>query len=85
MDSNNNASFSINLEDLISQGKTIRIKPQGFSMYPLFIPGRDEACIEYVSFASLKRGDVILYRRENGCLVLHRIWKINGNKLDRDL
>lgn len=81
MDSNNNASFSIDLEHLLSQGNIIRIKPQGFSMYPLFVPGRDEACIESTSFSSLKRGDVILYRRENGCLVLHRIWKINGNQL----
>lgn len=69
----------INIEQLLSQGKTIKIKPQGFSMYPLFYPGRDEACIEKASFASVKRGDVILYRRDNSILVLHRIWKIKDN------
>ena len=48
-------------------------------MYPLFVPGRDEACIERTDFSSLKRGDVILYRRDKSILVLHRIWKITGN------
>lgn len=71
--------FSINIEQLLVDGKTIKIKPQGYSMYPLFVPGRDEACIERTDFSSLKRGDVILYRRDKSILVLHRIWKITGN------
>lgn len=71
--------FSIDIEQLLADGKTIKIKPQGYSMYPLFVSGRDEACIECTNFSSLKRGDVILYRRDNGVLVLHRIWKITEN------
>lgn len=71
--------FSINIEQLLVDGKTIKIKPQGYSMYPLFVPGRDEACIERTDFSSLKRGDVILYRRDKSILVLHRIWKITGD------
>ena len=71
--------FSIDIEQLLAEGKTIKIKPQGYSMYPLFIPGRDEACIERTDFSSLKRGDVILYRRDKSILVLHRIWKITNN------
>ena len=71
--------FSIDIEQLLAEGKTIKIKPQGYSMYPLFVPGRDEACIEHTDFYSLKRGDVILYRRDKSILVLHRIWKITGN------
>lgn len=73
------APFSIDIEQLLSNGTTIKIKPQGYSMYPLFVPGRDEACIECTDFSSLKRGDVILYRRDKSILVLHRIWKITGN------
>ena len=64
------SSFTLDIEQLLKQGNVIRIKPQGTSMYPLFVPGRDEACIERTDFSSLKRGDVILY---------HRIWKITGN------
>ena len=73
------SSFSIDIEHLLSNGTTIKIKPQGYSMYPLFVPGRDEACIERTDFSSLKRGDVILYRRDKSILVLHRIWKITGD------
>ena len=73
------APFSIDIEQLLASGTTIKIKPQGYSMYPLFVPGRDEACIDRADFSSLKRGDVILYRRDKSILVLHRIWKITDN------
>ena len=76
---NTNATFQIDLEQLLADGKTIKIKPQGYSMYPLFVPGRDEACIERVDFSSLHRGDVILYRRDKSILVLHRIWKVTND------
>ena len=63
---------------LLESGKTVQLKPQGFSMYPILYPGRDEAVIEKADISSLKRGDVILYRRDEGKLVLHRIWKIKN-------
>ena len=63
------SSFTLDIEQLLKQGNVIRIKPQGTSMYPLFVPGRDEACIERTDFSSLKRGDVILYRRDKSILV----------------
>ena len=31
--------------------------------------------------SALRRGDVVLYRRENGMLVLHRIYKIGQDGL----
>lgn len=68
----------INLEKLLQNGAIIRIKPQGYSMYPLFIPGRDEALIQTVSIESLRRNDVVLYRRKQGILVLHRICRITS-------
>jgi len=56
----------------------IMIKPQGYSMYPLFVPGRDLAVITKAEPSNLKRGDVVLYRRwdASGILVLHRIARI---------
>ena len=45
MDSNDKF---FNIEQLLRDGNTIKIKPQGYSMYPLFFPGRDEAVIEPV-------------------------------------
>ena len=68
-----NTNSQTDLEQLLCDGNIIRIKPQGFSMYPLFIPGRDEALIQQVPVTSLKRNDVVLYRRDQGILVLHRI------------
>jgi len=69
----------IDLEKLLKEENIIRIKPQGYSMYPLFIPGRDEALIEAVTPSELRRGDVALYRRDQGILVLHRICRIDAS------
>ena len=69
-----------NIEQLLRDGNTIKLKPQGYSMYPLFYPGRDEAIIEPVDPSDLRRGDVALYRRRQSILVLHRIWKIRDQK-----
>lgn len=66
---------TVDIEALLAEGKSIRIHPQGYSMYPLFVPGRDEAVIAPANTEVLKRGDVVLYRREGSILVLHRIWK----------
>lgn len=66
------------IEKLLIEGNIIQLHPQGYSMYPMFVPGRDEAIIAPVSDPSeLKRGDVVLYRRDGGILVLHRICKVN--------
>lgn len=72
----------IDIEKLLREGKNICIKPQGYSMYPVLVPGRDEAIIEPVKGKKLRRGDVVLYRRDISAvggeiLVLHRIWKVN--------
>ena len=48
-------------------------------MYPLFIPGRDEALIQQAALESLRKNDVVLYRRDSGILVLHRICRITDN------
>lgn len=68
------------IEKLLQEGNSIIIRPRGYSMYPVFVPGRDAAVIEPVTDRELKRGDVVLYRRDpevtGGILVLHRIWKV---------
>ena len=70
----------VDIEKLLQDGNAICIKPQGYSMYPVLVPGRDEVIIEPVAGKKLRRGDVVLYRRkagtEDGILVLHRIWRV---------
>ena len=35
------AEEQIDIEQLLRDGYTIQIKPQGYSMYPMFVPDRD--------------------------------------------
>lgn len=71
-------SGKLPLEQLLSEGNILRIRPQGNSMYPLLVSGRDEALIEAVSADACRRNDVLLYRRDQGILVLHRLYKKNA-------
>ena len=75
MQTNTQESLPRTIPELL-ENHTIQVQPQGYSMYPLFVPGRDSAVIEKADCDRLKKGDVILYRRENGILVLHRICRI---------
>lgn len=70
------SSNQIDIEQLLQDGNILKLKPQGYSMYPLFIPGRDEALIQQTALESLRKNDVVLYRRDHSILVLHRICRI---------
>ena len=60
---------------LLSEGKTIRIKAHGYSMYPCIKPG-SQILIEPLSVKGLPRqGEIIAIRRESG-LIVHRLSKI---------
>jgi hypothetical protein len=60
---------------LLSEGKTIRIKAHGYSMYPCIKPG-SLILIEPLNIKGLPRpGEIIAVRRENG-LIVHRLSKI---------
>lgn len=77
-------TYTQDIEKLLKEGNCIRFKPQGYSMYPVLVPGRDEVVVSPLDDnVALKRGQVVLYRRykatgEKDILVLHRIWKVNG-------
>lgn len=65
-------------EKLLAEGRTIQFKPIGYSMYPLFVPDRDQAVVAPIGDIMPRRGDVVLYRREGGNLVLHRICRYDA-------
>ena len=68
------------IEQLLRQGDSVRIFPKGYSMYPMFVPDRDEAVIRPLTDTTrLRRADVVLYRREESILVLHRICKVTAD------
>lgn len=72
------------IEKLLCEGNSIQIKPKGYSMYPVIVPGRDEVVIAPVEADKLRRGDAVLYRRMTGDikneLVLHRVFKTDTNR-----
>jgi signal peptidase I len=60
---------------LLTEGKTIRIKAHGYSMYPCIRPG-SLILIEPLNIKGLPRpGEIIAIRREAG-LIVHRLTKI---------
>lgn len=67
----------INIEELLSQGKTVLFHPQGTSMWPLFVGEADTATVTGYDAKKAKRGDVWIYRRPNGPLVIHRVFKVS--------
>ena len=67
------------IEQLLADDEIICVKPQGYSMYPMFVPGRDAAIIKRADIDHLKRSDVVLYRRPGSKLVLHRIVKVTAD------
>ena len=69
-----------NITDIL-QEHVIKIQPKGTSMYPLIIPGRDYAVIEKSDGSNLKKSDVVLYRRSDNMMVLHRICRIKDDQI----
>ncbi|MBR6382438.1 MAG: S24/S26 family peptidase [Lachnospiraceae bacterium] len=77
----NNLSEKIKIVDLLSENKSVQLHPQGYSMYPLIVPERDEVIISPLRDHKIKRGDVLLYRRKNDKLILHRVYKKKNDKI----
>ena len=56
---------------MLKMGKSVKFTVVGKSMYPIFINNRDKVTVSRVN--KIKKRDVILYRREDGSYVLHRV------------
>lgn len=63
------------LLDVVQTGETVPLVITGSSMTPFLAPGRDAVYLSNVS-RPLKKGDMILYRRNSGAYVLHRILRV---------
>lgn len=61
--------------NLLSEGKTIRIKAHGYSMYPCIKPGSIILIEPLIIKGMPIQGEIIAIRRENG-LVVHRLTKV---------
>lgn len=82
LDSVNMDTVKQSVEALLSEGKSVEFSPSGTSMYPLFVTPKDKAVVvPYGNDIKLKRGDVCVYRRKDGPLVIHRIVRVNGDSV----
>lgn len=64
---------------LLKEGKEIEIHPDGTSMFPLINPPSDSVILRDIGETRLKTGDILLYQRESGLLVLHRLCRIRND------
>lgn len=64
---------------LLEEGHNLRLPLKGESMCPILRGGRDEAVISSAMNRKLRRGDIVLYTREDGTHILHRIHHVRKN------
>ena len=66
------------LLSLLDETDCVPLVISGSSMTPFLVHGRDTVYLSKVR-RSLLKGDMILYRRDNGSYILHRIYRVVGN------
>lgn len=80
-------------EDVLAQNNSVQFPTTGYSMYPLLNPDKgDQVIVEPLGDRRLRRGDIVLYRRDGeigvtdakgfaeGILVLHRVHHRKGQE-----
>jgi len=65
---------------LLDCGSVLPITVSGVSMLPFLAPSRDTVHLKKPD-RELRRGDIVLYQRENGRYILHRVYKIEGERV----
>jgi hypothetical protein len=66
------------IEEALNNNKTFTIPITGTSMLPLLVKGRDTVNIKKCE-TTLKKGDLPLYRRQDGSFVLHRVVSVDAD------
>ena len=75
----NNTFFAL-VENEIAEGKPVRFRLKGNSMFPLLRNGKDSVILEKCLSSDLNPMDVVLFRYR-GSYVLHRIIQRTGDEL----
>lgn len=61
----------------IKEGEDVWLRITGNSMTPFLVHARDSVCLS-AQRTPVRRGDMVLFARKNGSLVLHRICKVKA-------
>lgn len=70
------AEFIKIIEDTVKNGGNMPLVVTGNSMKPFMVDGRDTVWLENCKDSDYKRGKILLFRREDGKIVLHRVRKV---------
>ncbi len=62
------------IQEVLDKGGEFRLYPRGVSMLPTIREGRDSVVLSPAT-PPYRRGDILLYRRDSGIFVLHRVVK----------
>lgn len=68
--------ISDSVSELITSGASVPMYVSGSSMNPFLISRRDVVWLSRYKNSDLRVGKIVLFRRNNGSLVLHRITKL---------
>lgn len=71
------AQLSPLLMEKLRNGGEVIITVKGRSMLPMLRDGRDKVCLTGLSEEGLKKYDIPLFIRRNGCFILHRVVALN--------
>lgn len=63
------------IDELLTKNLSAWITVTGMSMYPFLREGIDKVELSRFKYEALKKGDIVLIKRETGAYVLHRIIK----------
>ena len=66
------------IEEVLGTGGEFRLYPRGTSMLPMIRQGEDSVVL--CSLGDVSVNDVVLYKRDDGSFVLHRVVKIKGDE-----
>lgn len=64
------------IKELLSNNIKVKLTVTGNSMYPFLRHGTDSVLLSSKATEKIKKGTVVLYTRDNGQYVLHRVIKI---------
>ena len=70
------AEFIEIIEDTVKKGGSMPLVVTGNSMNPFMKDGRDTVWLEACKESDYRRGKILLFRREDGKIVLHRVKKV---------
>ena len=64
------------IKTVIEAGGEFELVVTGISMQPFLMDRRDRVYLAKCDTASIRRGDILLYTRCDGSLILHRVYKV---------